>query len=80
MNKQCNFCPNPLHEIRLGPNRSRLWVHRKQELQSCQAIKMDRDILKDLIRVMHKLGKYGPIQMKRKESGEVVVFGENRES
>lgn len=76
MEKHCNFCENPLHEIRLGPKRTRLWVHRGKELETCKAFKLDRDILQDLIKVMHKLRKHGPLKLMRKKDGEVVVFGE----
>ena len=76
MEKQCNFCGNPLHEIRLGSNRARLWVHRGEELDYCTAFKLDRNLIQQLIEVMHRLGKRGPIEMLRDDKGEVVIFGD----
>lgn len=74
--KNCNFCSSPLHKISMGPRKIPLWVHRGKELDVCSAFKLNKDIMKELRAVMDNIGKASRIELKRKEDGEVVIFGE----
>ena len=56
-----------------------MWVHRGKELDVCSVFKLDRDIMKDLTKVMDNIGKASRIELKRKTDGEVVIFGETRQ-
>lgn len=76
--KKCSFCPNPLHLIRLGYKRTPVWVHQDRELDTCTAIKLNKDLMTALHNVLENISKVSPVKVARNEKGEPVIFGERR--
>lgn len=76
--KTCNFCGEPLTPILLGKRRFPVWVHRGEQLEKCKAMKLKRNMMRELYLVIQKIGKNRPVIMNRNEDGEVTIFGETR--
>ena len=76
--RSCNFCDKPLTPILLGKQRFPVWVHRGSHLEKCKAMKLKRNMMRELYLVIQKIGKNRPLIMNRKDDGEVTIFGETR--
>jgi len=53
-------------------------VHRGEQLEKCKAMKLKRNMMRELYLVIQKIGKNRPVIMNRNEDGEVTIFGETR--
>lgn len=62
----------------LGPRRVPVWVHRGAELDECNVIKLNKDLMTSLHNVLENISKVSPVKVARKENGEPVIFGERR--
>jgi hypothetical protein len=76
--KTCSFCDNPLHLTLLGPKRVPVWVHKGVELDTCQALKLNKNLMQSLHQVLENISKVSPVRVERNEKGEPVIFGEKR--
>ena len=72
---KCRMCNQQMSLILIGPREHRVWVHRGDALQTCQALKLESNFLKVLFERMRRFKWVFGKQYS--EAGRPLAHGEN---